>query len=1195
MYLKRLELVGFKSFADKTELEFGPGMTAVVGPNGSGKSNVCDALRWVLGELSARELRGAKMEDVIFAGSSAKKPLGYAQVAITFDNGDKALPLPFAEIEVARRVDRAGGSEYFINQQPCRLKDILDLFLDTGIGKENYSIVGQGQIDQILSAKPEDRRALFEEAAGVARYKTRKREAARKLADTEQNLLRLGDLIGELDGRLADLAVQAETARRYRELETELSSLEIGLLARQLAHATRELTRWQAEAAAQRARLQEVDLSLGDLEGALDSARNLISALDQELAVLQTDVVQAAAQLERAEGRLNLLRQESEQADREQQRLEAEAAVLGGRQQGVAAELAAARTRLAEVAGDLAAARAELAEREAALAAVQAQAGAAARAGEEGRNRVFQLAQAAAERRNLAVSEVRVRDRAAERLARLARDEADARAQGQVAGAERARREAQLAELTERRAELEAGIAVASGREETAAGAVQVAADAMARLRERIEAVSARLGLLDELKASFEGFTRGPRTVLQGRDQRKPWARGVIGAVAELVRTEPKYERAIEVALGGAVQNIITQTDVDAKSCIAALKQAGAGRATFLPLSVIRGGALREDELRDFQAEKGFIGCALDLCRFEHRLRPAVSNLLGRVAVAKDMDAAIAIGRRTGFRHRIVTLDGELVHPGGAMTGGSAEGRASGMLAREREREELTAELAVRREELARSRADLEAARAGRTAAAQDRQQLEQELKRLEVAAAAAGAERDRHDAEVRRWQQHLAAVQEEAAAVTRESESGAEAARRLMSQAEELEAEQAALEADVARLGEDGQALAARTAAAGEAATAVRVRMAGLEQEERSLAAQEARLAAEAETLAAEAARRGDQRGALVARQGALAEELGEATREAEAAAVARRQLEERQQGLQARRLQAQADANAREREVRSLRRQQSDLLARISEANASEARLQAEVEGITGRLAEQHGLSPAETAGRELAEEMLPFARQRVGALRDEIRELGPVNPGAIEEHARAHERHEFLHGQRADLEEAKESLYRAIDELDRRIVHQFQESFHAVRREFQRVYAELFEGGRADLLLMDESNLLETGVEIMVQPPGKKLTPLSLLSGGERAMTAIALLFALLRYKPTPFVVLDEVEAALDEANVERVGRYLKQLTRETQFICITHQRGTMEVADALYGVTMEGTGVSRVVSVRFTDVSHPAQAS
>lgn len=1193
MYLKRLEMFGFKSFAEKTELEFTPGITAVVGPNGAGKSNVADAIRWVLGEQSARVLRGSNMADVIFAGSDGRKAMGFAQVSLVLDNSDGKLGVGFSEVMITRRVDRSGEGEYFINQVPCRLKDVQDLFMDTGLGKESYSIIGQGKIDEILSSKPEDRRAIFEEAAGISKYKSRKREAQRRLTETEQNLVRINDIIGELAAQLASLKEQAERAEQYQALQGELNRLEIGLLARNLTGVLERLSRQEERNRQLRQRRQELAEQVQACEEAAEVARNLAASLDQELAVIGARLAEATGQLQRAESRLALARQEQAAAEAEGARLDGELATLASKLQALEAEATQLAAKLAAAQQELEAAARELSDREKAHRAATDSVAELLRRTEEHKSRIIDLLQREAEARNAAAAAERSGAEADRRLARL---EAERRRAEAEAAAVRSALEAVQAEqqalAAERQQVVETMTALRRAREEADQRLQQLQRQQQA-LREQLRGASSRLGVIEEMISGFEGYQRGPRTILQAREKGLPFAAEVLGAVAEVIRTEPRLERAIEVALGGGLQYIITATDAGAKQAIEYLKRTHGGRATFLPLNTIRPQLFRPEEERQFAGAPGILGVALDLVRFEERFRPAIAALLGRVLIAEDLDAALALNKRAGMRFRIVTLDGEVLAAGGALTGGSLGGQAPGLLSRQREREELTARIASLRQEIGALEDACRQAAAARDDLEQQIQAESARLQDLDSRIAQAEAKAARLTAENSRWSEALRTFEVEAGEIRREAEEGRETARQRLADWERLRAERSTLEEEVARLGQEVQQRTAVRDQAAQALIAVQVRLAELKEQVRGLGSQRLRLDAERSALEGERSVRQQQRAEAAVRLERALAEIGAAEAEAAEAARARDQAEAERSRVQSRKMEVLEQINARERELRSLRRAQGEVQAHLQEGEVEEARLRAEQEGLTQRLAEQYGVHAAEAPGLALAEEEVAFARTRIQALRDQIRDLGPVNLQAIDEYRSTRERYEFLQQQRADLEEAKASLYRAVAELDKRIKSQFLESFQVVRREFQRVFQELFGGGRADLQLLDESDLLETGVEIIAQPPGKKLQPLSLLSGGERAMTAIALLFALLRVRPAPFVVLDEVEAALDEANVERVARYLKSYAEEgCQFICITHQRGTMEVADTLYGVTMEGNGVSKVVSVRLADVQQEA---
>ncbi len=1192
MYLKRLEILGFKSFAEKTELEFTPGITAVVGPNGSGKSNVSDAIRWVLGEQSPRALRGGSMADVIFAGSDGKRAMGFAEVSLVLDNSDGALPLDFTEVMITRRVDRSGEGEYFINQVPCRLKDVQELFMDTGIGKENYSIIGQGRIDEILSSKPEDRRALFEEAAGISRYKARKREAQRRLEETEQNLLRITDIIGELTANMEALAEQAEKASRYTALNDELTRLDVGLLARQLAGVVSRLEEQRAANAALSQKAAEIEGRLEAAEEALEVARQLVAALDEELNVLSVRLTEAAGRQERAEGRLALAEQQRQVLEVDAARLERELEALAGRMARVESEIAALRDQEAAVQRESERLAEELADLEAECRAAEAASAAAQAEVDSRKDRIVAILQLEAEKRNGVQAAERSAGEARRRLTRLTEERTRAEADAAATGDRLAALAAQKAELQGQREVLLGGLADLAAQREALDAELRALESRQAALREQIQAVSSRLRTLEELIGGFEGYQRGPRTVLQGRQKGAPWAADVLGSVAEVLRTEPRYERAIEVALGGAVQYLITATDAGAQRAIEHLKRTGGGRATFLPLNTIRPQGFRPEEEQEFRGAPGILGVALDLVRFHERFRPAIAALLGRTLVAENLDAALALGRRTGQRFRIVTLDGEVLAAGGAITGGETGSRGTGLLGRERERDELRDRLQGLQAGLEAVRRDHERAAARRAALLARIAETEASLRALDARLTQAESEERRLADEARRWAQVLETYAQEAASVEAEIAEAEAAADRLRGELADLAAEREAMEAEVRRLSAEGQRREADLAERRRTVTELQVRMAGLHEQLRSLQAQRQRAEAEREALDRERDEREQERAAVSGRLEAVAADLAAARAEVEEAAAARAAIAAERDGAQARKLAAQEQVNARERELRSLRRALSDVQQRRQQGEVEEARLAQEQEGLVARLAEQYELTAAEALPRALPEEETEFARARIAALREQIRELGPVNLQAIEDYRAARERLEFLRAQEADLQEAKASLYRAISELDKRIKAHFYESFQEIRQAFQEVFTELFEGGKADLRLVDEDDLLETGIEIIAQPPGKKAQPLSLLSGGERAMTAIALVFALLRVRPSPFVVLDEVEAALDEANVERFSRYLKRASEHCQFICITHQRGTMEVADALYGVTMEGTGVSRVVSVRLVDIETEA---
>lgn len=1181
MYIKRLELIGFKSFADRTEIELAPGITAVVGPNGSGKSNIAECLRWVLGEQSAKSLRGSRMEDVIFAGSDSRKPINFCEVSLTLDNRDGKLPLDYQEITVTRRLYRSGESEYSINRQSCRLKDVVDLFMDTGLGKEAYSMIGQGRIDEVLSNRPEDRRGIFEEAAGIVKYKTRKREALKKLEDTRANLVRVDDIIHELREQIAPLAEDADRERAYRalrdqayELEGRLAVLHIENVYRDFQEVEQSRADAEREAAAARAEVDRWD-------AVLQEKRLILARAERELEEYQEQWAERRAQHERDEGRLRVLEERLTHFEKSAGEMrERERSLLAGR-----AEWLEEADRL----------RREVEEAERLVEEHERRLGEGPDGGtEEERERellesrksdLIDLLNRAASARNEYRHLLETREAAAARKARAEQEvrrlsaeleETDSRIRDMDAVRESL--QSQMARLQEEHREL-------ARRGEALERELRDLEARWRRDREQLAGLSSKLEVMKELEDSYGGYGRGVKAVLQAG--RSGGLSGICGAVAELIEVPAGLEAAVETALGPALQYVVVEHEEDGRRAIEYLKSSGEGRITCIPLSVVRERRLAPEDRRVLETSAGWIGVAADLIRCDPLYRPAVGNLLGQVVVARDLRSASEMARRTRYRFRVVTLDGDVVHPGGAMSGGAPARSGSNLLSRRRQLEEVrrkvdglrrTVEeggkrvgdleeeqrrLALLREEIERQMGELaeeirrkERERADLTSAARSlRERLE--WNRLEL---------EQSEAEIRDRESSL-----------RKTEAAIEAAERAVAEAQE-DIERRRLR--VERLQAEAESLRA-------ARTELRVRLASLrerhlylrEQEaerRRRLAALEAELADLRRTLARleeDARKAREEREAVSVR---LAQSRGEnaawALRVEEARNRRRRAAEEVQE----------AEARLGEARERLRRREEhSHGLAVRRE------RLQVELRHALDALAENFRMGYERARERFAPVEDPGPLQERLRVLRAEMDALGPVRTGAIEEYERLRDRLNFLERQRADLLTAADRLDEVVRDIDAEMSQRFLQTVEAVNRQFQDVFSKLFGGGRAYLQLTDPQDPLGTGVEIAAQPPGKKLQTLSLLSGGERALTAIALLFAILKVNPVPVCVLDEVDAALDEANVQRFARYLREFSNETQFVVITHRKGTMEQADALYGVAMEEAGVSKMVAVRLVD--------
>ena len=1192
MRLKRLTLHGFKTFADKTEVEFVPGVTAIVGPNGSGKSNVADAMTWVLGEQKASSLRASRAQDVIFAGSARRKPMGMAEVSLTIDNEDRFLPLDFAEVTVTRRVYRSGEGEYLINKAPCRLKDITDLFLDTGVGRGAYAIVNQSEVDAVLSARPEDRRELFEEAAGIKKYRVKKREAQRKLEHTETNLVRIRDILSEIGRQIGPLEAQAATAHRHEELTSRLREIEVGLLAadyKRFKDETDELARLAEESVAEAERLRAETARLEDEAIALGRR---IAEAESEMEGARLLQQNALTRVERAEGQIALAAERRAGAQRAAETLATDLAAL-----------AEEKTRLDAEADAHAKAAREAEQRAAELARALEEAEGAARTADRAlveisRTVAGQQADYLDLARRLAAQKAEleaVRARIAQRTADLRE------AEGRVARREEEAAEAQgqadflTSQAESARAALDASRAALEGESEPArqraVEAVSAAVEARTALEKRLAEQGARLRALEETEAAQEGYFAGVRSVLRASESGKLGdARYVM--VADALRVPADLDTAIEIALGASLQDIIADTEADAKAAIRFLNETRGGRATFLPLDALRQQDVPDSLRRAAKQFSGVLGSAADLVGFDADLEPAVHVLLARVLVVDDLDTATRVSRHLHAERasrdwaKIVTLGGEVVVPTGAITGGKqGQGRPGpNLLGRKREIAELTGAVARGRREADRLKEEELTARANADAARQAVRDAEaavsatrDALSDAERRAQAKRADADRLTREAATLGERVQALQSggaadvereralsEALAAAGSQDAGAQATR------EELQARQASLVVE-----RDEAQARARTLGVELAGLRERARAVGREAERAREGALRAAIGAEERTNRAEEAR------VILAR-----EESGDEPRlrEREAAKAALAEavaLLERWRGGRQNLLAQNFDISEKTKAASRGIQESTD---QAQAARLKSARLEAQMEAVGQRLVEEYDLHPDSAVALTGGAPVDRDTAQEIGRLRREIKSLGAVNVAAIAEYEEVAERHRFLTEQKADLEEGRDRLNAAIAEIDESTRGVFFETYQAVSYAFSRLFARLFGGGSTELVLTDPDDILETGIEIIAQPPGKKRQNLSLLSGGERALTACALLFAFLEVRPSPFCVLDEVDAPLDGANVEKFADLLRDFGRDSQFIVITHNATTMEAAPLWYGITMQEPGISRGISMK-----------
>ncbi|WP_020615321.1 chromosome segregation protein SMC [Paenibacillus daejeonensis] len=1185
MFLKRIELAGFKSFADRTELEFVPGITAVVGPNGSGKSNISDSIRWVLGEQSAKSLRGGKMEDVIFAGSDARKPVGYGEVSLTLDNTDQALPLEFTEVTVTRRVHRSGDSEYLINKQACRLKDITELFMDTGIGKEAYSIIGQGRIEEILSTRSEDRRGIFEEASGIVKYKSRKREAQKKLDDTEQNLLRIHDLVTELEDQVEPLREQSEKAIRYKALREELKVKEISLYVHQIEHVHQS---WN-EAAEKLKKLQEEQLALSSVvnkhDAHLEKERQQLRELEEALERLHESMLHYSEEYEKCEGYGEVLKERKRNLEQNKGQLEESAVAHEARIAGLTSEEASLRAKAAELDQALTGLREQLNAEEATLAGVAGEAGSTAE--ETLKGELLEVLSGMAQLRN----EIRYAEQQQEAVQRRV----------ERLGGEEIKWQEQQAKLTGRRKELERKLQSTlneldslrskyigeSERLQALQKLLEEAQSTARKWEQKQDALTSRRDTMKEMQQDLDGFMHGVREVLKAARRSQNGLEGVHGAVAELMTVPERLETAVETALGGALQHVVMADERSARTAIHFLKQRQLGRATFLPLDVIRGRHVPEQDKRMIESLEGFVGVAAELVNCDDRYRSIIQNLLGNVLIAENLEQANRIASRCGYRFRVVTLEGDVVNAGGSMTGGSLQKKGANLLGRSRQIEQLdrdireTAEqlvklkdkqddirkeLSIRNQNLEELRSRSEQCRIEEQQLRAEQQQLEHESRHLEEQKQLFTQDLQGHASE----QQDLTAAADQAR-LRLEEQTREEA--RVQEAIRQAEAQRKASESAKEQL--QGQL------------TDMKIRVAKTEQEKHSFEDQATRIRGDITRAKQELSA---VRGLLTNQDEEQIRHQNETVRQTENLnhyRLKKQECAEQTDFKRSARAELLRQLEQGESETKEQRVQLRQVEEQMRQTEIAANRLDVELDNLLRKLSEEHELSFELAKERYPVPEDVPAAQQEVRELKRSITSLGEVNLGAIDEYERVRERYEFLNEQKTDLIEAKTTLYEVIREMEEEMGRRFRTAFDAIRSHFSVVFSKLFGGGRADLVLVEPERVLDTGIDIVAQPPGKKLQNLQLLSGGERALTAIALLFAILQVKPVPFCVLDEVEAALDEANVARFAQYLREFSGLTQFIVVTHRKGTMEEADVLYGVTMEEGGVSKLVSVRLED--------
>jgi len=1182
LLLRRLEAYGFKSFADKTEIEFGNGITAIVGPNGSGKSNISDAIRWVLGEQSVRNLRSTKMEDVIFSGSLGRRPLGAAEVSVIFDNSDGTLPLDFSEVIITRRVFRSGDSEYFINKAACRLKDIYELLADTGLGRDAMTVIGQNKVDEVLNSKPEERRLLFEESAGISKYKQRKKEAMRKLEDTTQNLIRVSDITNEIEDQLVPLRESAEKTKQYNTLKTELTSCQVTLLLSTLDKSEKIIE----SANLQKEHLTENELTVSTNLNLKETDKEKLATeliqVEEKLTSYTTFINEAETELERIHGKVAVLEERISQGKRNQERIRDEEIRVGKQKNELEKKNSEVNEILIEKKKFTENLQQILIDKNVLYQNIVTSLEQAEKQLESSKDKTLTFLQEIVEERNKLVTIkndiVRIETR------ELNFDQEYQGYQTQLQQAESAytsllaEQEAIQVKITQLNQENNALHIKKKNTEDT----LQQFLHQEQQLTRQVNELQSRFKILSNMQNDYEGFARGIKSILKSD---APWHRGICGAVAQTITVPDEYVTAIEIALGGALQHIITENSDIAKEAMHFLKTERLGRATFLPLNTIKPFKPRDTEITAAKMN-GSLGFAADLVTCDSRYRKVIEFLLGRTIIAKDVDIALTIAKQSGFSVKIVTLDGEVLNPGGSMTGGSTGKRETSFLGRNNEIAAIKLKLDEGRksfeaiqEKVINVRAEVQNINYELAAIQEQRQQMD--VRQAEIT-----VHTDKMQFDIKRVTLAITTINTDRAACSREKEQLEVTLSQCKARIVSLENRDGQHKQTIALEQQKCKDLQASKDILQESLTDLKIDITTVQQEIAGFVANCEQAEQAKQLLQEQLQQLFAERTDIAAQILQSSQELSDTSSKFKTLTEEKINYEQHHKNHYGIKLNLLVEMQHLEKELKDLRRNHHEVQTRLHESELLATKYSFEVTRSLEQLEQQFCLT-IDQAKEICRTESLDSISKLIKNLEKELMILGPVNHGAVEDYIRLQERCDFLKNQFQDLTSAKEYLASIIADIDKTMSTKFLIAFTKINEHFCDIFSRLFGGGQAQLKLVDPDNILHTGIEISVQPPGKKMQNLILLSGGERALTVIALLFSFLAYRPAPFIVVDEIDAPLDEANIDRLREFLRDYARHTQFIVVTHRKGTMEAADIIHGITMEQSGISRLVSVKLTD--------
>ena len=1182
MYLKRLELQGFKSFADKTVLEFMPGITSVIGPNGSGKSNISDSIRWVLGEQSMKSLRGTKSLDIIFAGTQNRKSLGFAEASLVFDNTDGTLPIEYTEVTVTRKIYRSGETGYYINKVPCRLKDVLELFMDTGIGKDGYSIIGQGKIDEILSNKSEDRRHIFEEAAGIVKFRTRKAESEKKLEHTKLNLLRINDILAEIEANIEPLKLQAEKAKKYLTLREELKNIEIGLFLYNIEKYKASLEEIVKDEEIYTNQCKEEEENLEKIKQLKELLKEEVDRITDQIEEMSNIGFESQKEIEMLNSDINVANTRITNNKENRERYEKEIEELNLRKKELEEEIKQKEEKRDNLKQNREKFEKELQEKETELEKITKKLSSKELEIEGYKKQVEQNT----DKKYELQSESHTQDINFENYERRQK-QINNEISNYISELDSTRLKKEdiskgFYEIDSKRNDVLKSLENINSKKQNADQKIKEYNIKINQLENEMRMKESRQKFLIETEKEKEGYVKSVKNLLKDCENIKELGKGMHGVLANIIDVPEKYQTAIEMSLGISLQNIVTDTEEDAKKLVEHLRKNNLGRASFLPIASVKGKKLEKIKGK----ENGIIGIASDLIKFDKKYEQIIISLLGRTVIVDNMNTAIKVAKQNGYMFRIMTLEGDMINPSGAITGGSIAKKTVNILGRGKEIEKLEKEIKGIKQKIEQIKKEKEDFENSIEDTMEMATSLEKELQEIDITYATEKQKVIAIDENIEKLEKRLQRLKDEQKQLENQKQESITKKQQIEKEIEELTIQSEELNkliTEFAELNKDDQKYIDDL---NFDITNLKISVSSFDESEASIEEIKERINLDIENTTKSINNKKEQIEQIQSDNFNLEKSIEEIKQKIEDIKEQVKNSGSKIEALKEERLEKNKKLSIQEEEISNKFKVIEDLKAQIVKIDVKKTKLEEDIQSIINKMWEEYELTPNNVQDEYKKPENISLTQKKVNSLRTEIKGLGSINIDSIEEYKNMKERYDFMCEQRVDLENTMSKLRKMIQEMTTTMKEQFKEQFELINKNFAEVFKELFGGGNASLKLEDEENILECGIEITVQPPGKKLQNMMLLSGGEKAFTAIALLFAILKINPAPFCVLDEIEAALDDVNVYRFAEYLKKFSKDTQFLVITHRKGTMEVADTVYGVTMEESGISKLLSMKLS---------